>query len=128
MCARNRPKSNTESRLIPNGRGPAGDRPGSAPERNAAGSPRASRTGVRRFFAPGTPASAAAAPGGSGGLPADIDELAATLDRPSHAAGGITVAVAAAATADIDETEAPPPGPEPPPPDPTSSRPHNRPG
>ena len=29
--------------------------------------------GVRRFFATGTPASAAPAPGGSGSLPADID-------------------------------------------------------
>ena len=103
MCPGNRPKSNTESRLTPNGRGPAGERPGSAPERNAAGSARASRAGVRRFFAPGTAASAAAEPGGSGGPPADVAELAATLGR-SDGAAGVEVA-AAAPTAGVD-TEA----------------------
>ena len=77
MSPGNRPKFNTESRLTPNGAGPAGERPGSAPERNAAGSPRASRPALRRFFASGTAASAAAVPSGSGGLPADVDELAA---------------------------------------------------
>ena len=52
---------------------------------------------LRGFFAPGTPASAAAAPGGSGGPAADFDELAATLGRPRRDAGGVAVGVAAAA-------------------------------
>ena len=52
------PITPTASRLTPNGGGPAGERPESARERNAAGSPRASRPALRRFFAPGTPASA----------------------------------------------------------------------
>ena len=95
MCCRNRPNFNTDSGLTPNGRGPAGERPGSARERNAAGSPRASRPALRRFFAPETPASAAAAPGGSGGPPADVDELAAPLGRPSRAAGVVTAELAA---------------------------------
>ena len=86
MSTGNRPKFNTDSRLTPNGRGPAGERPGSAPERNAAGSPRALRAGVRRFFAPGTPTSAAAETGRSGGLPAAAGVLAALLDRPVAAA------------------------------------------
>ena len=59
---------------------------------------------LRRFFAPGTPALAAAAPVGSGGPPADIDELAATLGRPSRAAPGAAVEVAAPAAG--VETEA----------------------
>ena len=104
MCSRNRPNFNTESRLTPNGRGPAGEQPGSAPARNAAGSPRASKAGVRRFFAPGTSASATPAPGGSGGLPADVDELAAPFGRPTRAAGDVAVEVAAAAAG--VETEA----------------------
>ena len=72
MHPQNRPNFNTESGLTPNGGGRAGDRPGSAPKGNETGPPGASRAGVRRFFAPGTAASAATAPGGSGGLPADI--------------------------------------------------------
>ena len=56
------------------------------------------------FFAPGTAASAAAAPSGSGGLPANVDELAAPLGRPSRAAGGAAVEVAAPAAG--VETEA----------------------
>ena len=106
MSSRNRPNFNTESRLTPNGRGPAGDRPGSAPERNAAGSPMASRAGVRRFFAPGTPASAAAAPGRSGGLPADVDEFAAPIVSSARAAGVEAVELASAAPATSVETEA----------------------
>ena len=66
----------------------------------------ASRPALRGFFAPGTPASAAAAPGGSGGPPADVDELAATLGRPSRAAGVEVVEVAAATPAAGVETEA----------------------
>ena len=95
MCCRNRPNFNTDSGLTPNGRGPAGERPGSARERNAAGSPRASRPALRRFFASGTPASAAAAPGGSGGPPADVDELAAPLERLGRAAGVVAAELAA---------------------------------
>ena len=75
MCSGNRPNFNSGSGLTPNGRGPAGERPGSARERNAVGSPRASRPSLRRFFASGTPASAEATPGGSGGPPADVAEL-----------------------------------------------------
>ena len=52
------------------------------------------------------PAAAAAAPGGSGCLPADVDELAATLGRPRRAAGGVAVGVASAAPAAGLETEA----------------------
>ena len=37
MWCRNRPNFNPDSGLTPNGRGPAGERPGSARERNAAG-------------------------------------------------------------------------------------------
>ena len=123
----NRPKSNTESRLTPNGGGSAGERPGSAPERNAAGSQRASRVGVRRLFAPGTPASAAAAPGQvrrSAGRrrrarreprPPELHRRRrgrrARRDRARRRRGGGLL-----------------PGPEPPPPAPPSSRPHNRPG
>ena len=102
MSARNRPKFNTESRLTPNGGGAAGGWLGSAPERNETGPPAASRPALRGFFAPGTAASAAAAPGGSGGPPADVDALAATLGRPCRTA----VEVAAAAPAGGGETEA----------------------
>ena len=51
------------------------------------------------FFVPGTPASAAAAPSGSGCLPADVPELAAPLGRPSRAAGALVVKVAKTAPA-----------------------------
>ena len=105
MCAGNRPKFNTESRLTPNGGGPAGERPGSAPERTAARPPRVSRSALRRIFAPGTPAAAAADPGGSGGPPAAI-ELVAPLGRPRRAAGVMAVELAAAAVAAGGETEA----------------------
>ena len=47
MRARNRPNLNIDSGLTPIGRGPAGEWPGSAPERNAARSPRASRPAFR---------------------------------------------------------------------------------
>ena len=50
------------------------------------------RAGVRRSFAPGTPSSAAASPGGSGGLPADVDELAAILRRSNRAVGDLAAA------------------------------------
>ena len=66
----------------------------------------ASRPPLRGFFALGTPASAAATPGGSGGPPADIDELAATLGRPRRDAGGGAVGVASTAPAAGLETEA----------------------
>ena len=65
-----------------------------------------SRPALRGFFAPGTPAAAAAAPGGSGGPPADVDELAATLGRPSRATGVEVVEVAAATPAAGVEPEA----------------------
>ena len=94
MCCRNRPNFNTDSGLTPNGPGPAGERPGSAREKNAAGSPRASRPALRRFFAPGTLASSAAAPCGSGGPPADVAELAAPLGRLGRA--GVVAAELAA--------------------------------
>ena len=106
MCSRYRPNCNTGNGLTPNGGRPAGAPPGSAPERNAPGSPRASRPSLRGFFAPGTSASAAAAPGGSGGQAADVDELAATLGRPRRDAGGVAVGVASAAPAAGLETEA----------------------
>ena len=107
MCPRNRPNFNTESRLTPNGGRAAGEQPGSAPESNAAGSPRASRPALRRLFAsPETPASTAAATGGSGGPPADVDELVATPGRPGRDVGAVVVELAAAAPAAGVETEA----------------------
>ena len=107
MSSRNRPKFNTDSRLTPNGGGPAGKRPGSAPEGTARRPPRSSTAALRRFFALGTPASAAAAPAGSGGLPAAAaGELAALLDRPGRAGGGVAVELAAAAPAAGVDTEA----------------------
>ena len=106
MCSGNRPNFNSGNRLIPNGGRPRGTPPGSALERNALGSPRASRPALRGFFAPGRPASAATAPGGSGGPAADV---AVPPGCPSCAAGvaavKIAAAAAAAATGDV-ETEA----------------------
>ena len=96
MSPRNRPNSNTDSGLTPTGRGPAGERPGSAPESNAAGSARASRPALRGLFAPGTRAAAAGVRGGSRGPVADVDELVAPLGHSVLAAGG-DVATAAAA-------------------------------
>ena len=58
------------------------------------------------FFAPGTPASAAAVSGGSGGLPAAVAEPAATLGHPSCSAGAAAVEVAASAPAAAVEPEA----------------------
>ena len=58
------------------------------------------------LFAPGTPASAAAGPTGSGSLPADIDAPAATLARPGCAAGVVAAEVAAAGFAADVEAEA----------------------
>ena len=95
MSPGNRPKFNTDSRLTPNGGGPEGERPGSAPERNETGPPRASRPVLRRLFAPGTPASVAG-PTGSGGPPADVDELVTTRGRRGRAVGVMAVEVAAA--------------------------------
>ena len=106
MRPRNRPKLNTESRLTPNGGGPAGERPGSAPKGIETGPPGVSRRVLRGFFAPGTAVSAAAAAGGSGGLPAAVDELVATLGRPSRAAGVMALEVAAASPASSVESEA----------------------
>ena len=107
MSSRNRPKFNTVSRLTPNGGGSAGDRPGSVQKGIETGPPGVSRRALRGFFALGTPASAAAAPAGSGGLPADIDELAMTLVRPSSAAGGAAGEVASVSPAVAGvETEA----------------------
>ena len=106
MSSRNRPKFNIESRLTLNGRWPAGERLGSAPKGNETGAPGVSRAGVRRFFAPGTPASAAVAPGRSGGPQADVDELVASLVRPGLAAGGDVAPAAAAEPVGGFETEA----------------------
>ena len=99
MSPGNRPNFNTDSGLTPTGRGPAGERPGSAPESNAAGSPRASTPALRGLFAPGTRAAAAVAPAGSGGLPADIGAPAATLHHPGRAAGDVAAELAAAGPA-----------------------------
>ena len=96
MCPRNRPNFNTESRLTPNGGGVVGVRPGSAPAGTAAGYRRASRPALREFFASGTAVSVASAPGGSGGLPADVDALATTLGRPGRAAGDVVTPAASA--------------------------------
>ena len=106
MSPRNRPNSNTDSGLTPTGRGPVGERPGSARESNAAGSPGASRPALRRLFAPGTRAAAAAGPGRSGGPQADVDELVAALDRPGLAAGGDVATAAVAEPVAGLETEA----------------------
>ena len=91
MCPINRPKFNTGSGLTPNSWGPAGERPGSAPQGIETGPPRVSRRALRELFAPGTATSAAPASGGSGGLPGDVD--AATLGRPGRAAGAEAVEV-----------------------------------
>ena len=104
MCCRNRPKFNTDRGLTPNGGVPPGERPGSAPARTAARSPRASTPALLHLFAAGTPPSAA--PGGSEGPPADVDELAATLARPSRNSGVVAIELAAAAPAGGVETEA----------------------
>ena len=109
MCPRNRPKFNTDSGLTLNRRGPAGKRSGSVPKGTVRRPPGAARVGVRRFFAPGTPASSAASPGGSGSLPADVDELAARPGRPSCAAGVAAVELAATA-ADLGMEASTPPG------------------
>ena len=106
MSSRNRPNFNTDSGLTPNGGRAAGERPGSAPARTARRPPRTSRPALRRFFAPGSAAATEAAPIGSGGLPADIDEPAAALGRPGRAAGVDTVGLAADAVAGVVETEA----------------------
>ena len=73
-----------------------------------------------------TLAAAAAGPGRSGGLPADLGQLVAPFGRPSRAAG--VEAVAGAAPGVGVEDGGPPAGPEPPPAAPPSSRPHNWPG
>ena len=44
------------------------------------------------LFPLGTPASATPAPGGSGGPPADVDELAAPFGRPTRAVGDVAAA------------------------------------
>ena len=93
MCSGNSPKLNTGSGLTPNGGGPAGDRPGSAPAGRAAELARVSRQALRGLFAPGTPASTAAVPGGSGGPAADVAGLAAPPGRPSCAVGVVAVDV-----------------------------------
>jgi hypothetical protein len=48
------------------------------------------------------PAAAAAAPAGSGGLPADIDAPAATLHRPGRGAGDEAAEVAATGLAGVE--------------------------
>ena len=105
MRAGNRPNFNTGKSLTQNGGRPAGAPPGSALERNAPGSPSASMPALRGFFAPGTPASAAATPDVPGGPAADGDELAATLGRPRRTAGVVAGELAAAAAAAGLETE-----------------------
>ena len=52
MSPRNRPNSNTDSGLTPTGRGPAGERPGSAPESNATGSPKGLEAGASGTLRP----------------------------------------------------------------------------
>ena len=64
------------------------------------------RPALRRFFAPGTPASAGPAPGGPGGPPAAVDELAAPLGRPGCAGGVAADELAAVAPAASLGTEA----------------------
>ena len=104
MCPGNRPNLNTGSRLTPNGWGPAADRPGSAPARRAAELAGASRPPLLHLFAPGT---AASAPGGSGGLPADIAALAAPPGCPSYAAGDAGAAAAATGGVETEATRRP---------------------
>ena len=60
---------------------------------------------ARALRTSGTAVAAAATPGGSGGLAADIDALAASLGHPGRTAG-VAVEVAAAAPGDVVETEA----------------------
>ena len=104
MSARNRPNSNTDSGLTPIGRGPAGERPGSPPERNAAGSPRAPRPALRRLFAPGTRAAAAA-------TPADVDALVALLGHPGlDTVGDVAPAAAAGPAAGVEAETSSRPG------------------
>ena len=96
MRARSRSKSNSRNTLAPNGGGVAGEPRGSAPKGSA---PRGSgdlEPGLRSFFAPGTPASAEATPGGSAGPPADVDELVEPLGHAGRSAA-VDVATAAAA-------------------------------
>ena len=52
---------------------------------------------LRKFFAPGTLAAAEATPGGSGGLPADVEALVALLGHPGRAAGVDVATLAAVA-------------------------------
>ena len=92
--------------MTPNRGDPAGGRPGSAPAGRAAELAAASTPSLLHLFAPGTPASAAAAAGGFGGPPADIDELATTLGRPGRAADGAAVEFTAATPAVGVDTEA----------------------
>ena len=60
---------------------------------------------MRRTSAQGAPATTAT-PAGSGGLPADVDELAAALTGPSRYACVVATEVAAAAPAVDGDTEA----------------------
>ena len=64
MCCRNRPNSNTESRLTPNRGEPAGEGPGSAPERTATRPPRAAIAAILLLFALAPPAAGQVATGG----------------------------------------------------------------
>ncbi len=79
MPPRNRPKSNSRSRLIGNGGRHRGAALGSAPERNAPAPPRASSPALRRLFAAGTHAATQ--------VVGDVDELAAPPGRLSLADG-----------------------------------------
>ena len=73
--------------------------PGSAPEANAPGPPRASIPALLLLFAPATSAAAHAVAGGFGGLAADVDALVAPFERLSHDAVVGAVQTAAAAPA-----------------------------
>ena len=64
MSPGNRPNSNTESRLTPNGGGPAEERPGSVLESTATRLPMASIAALLLLFALATPAAGQVATGG----------------------------------------------------------------
>ena len=87
MPPRNRPKSNSRSRLIGNGGRPQGAATGSAPAGNALALLGAWSPALRRLFAPGTRAAAQVVAGRFGGPAADVDELVGPFGRLSRDAG-----------------------------------------
>ena len=84
MSPRNRPKSNSRSRLTGNGGRRPRAAPGSAQGGNAPAPPRASSPVLRWLFALCPPAAAQAVTGGSGNLAADVDELVGPFGRLSR--------------------------------------------